>query len=267
MAEFNIRRKGNFNIQDTRKGRGYLDEILALLGQSRPMDRLSFQAQDTPALPSGPIPVQPAPIMREQGVVAGRPDEDEDIMEKFRKSRIERRQGYSDPVNALRRQEEIYREQAYPEPGVIHSQFQNIAEFDPAAAERLTSNEYGIRALPHQAAASALSIAENAKEKMEKETEKLMEELAKAKSDKLETENKERIKGVKARAQQDIWREEIATGKKEDWDEKRIKLELRKKNWRRFYEKPKDDIGTTRKGRRNPYEWILDQIKGVSDWV
>lgn len=165
------------------------------------------------------------------------------IMESFKQRRIQRRQGYSSRANALRAREDFLREQAYPEPGAIHSQFQDIGEFDPEAAERLTSKEQAIRRGPYEAVVGARREAESEEERALSEQEAFSEEF-KAKRAAQETkQEKERVAGVKSRASQEIMRQQHP-----DWGEDRIRLELRKRNELRFYVPPEKRTTTGGKG-------------------
>ena len=100
-----------------------------------------------------------------------------EIMERFKQRRIQRRQGYSSRSNALRAREEQLREEAYPEPGEIFKRYEGIAEFDPEAAERLTSREQGIRRGPYESVVGARREAETEEERALSEQEAFSEEF------------------------------------------------------------------------------------------
>ena len=184
------------------------------------------------------------------------------IREEFKKKRIEKRQGYLDPMNALRKREELLKAQAYPEAGSIWSKFKDIAAINPEAAEQLTSKEYDIRQLPYRGISGELEAAETAREKMLSAQSKLQKQLAREQNKVRTAQEREYGRGVKARAQQEIWRTDP---KYVEWDEKRIRLELRKRDQLRFYTPPKKKTETKSSGG------LLERLRNaagvVSDWI
>lgn len=152
-----------------------------------------------------------------------------ELLESVKRARKEQGGVYKKRSHALQKQEEMYRQEAYPKAGEIHSQYSDIAEFDPEAAERLTAGEYAVRKLPYAGTMQARKLAEAEEEEAALEKQSMMEELAAKQEMEAEAKEAERIAGVKVRARVIMWR-------KSGMDEGEIRLRLRRENLLKYYE-------------------------------
>lgn len=173
------------------------------------------------------------------------------IRKRFAEQKVTPRKGYSTFLEALRRREELLKEQAYPEPGQVLSKFKEIAGFNPKAAEELTAREYKIRGAPYEETLRYREAAESAEAKMQNELENLRTKLETQRQKELTKAESERVAGVKTRAMQEIWRQQHP-----EWDENRIRLELRRRNLLKHYKKPPGTASTPTTPSENIWEKI-----------